>query len=852
MKPAPQTLPLRLHRPCPCYSWWVILTLTSHICPLWLLRYHFCVLDPRSTMTVLVSHPRIPKQQKVRLVQSEGVNFSHVLFLDIAPLVSLQSFVGRLSLSLPFVSSNCVLSAQAHSLSLLAVYSFFSLYVLYLIYIPLATELQAGARRAAMSLQDASKPSRKQILAEERKKHGAYDPARLAKLLPPYQRLTKRRTGSGRFSGNGRLHLKAYRILSKRDGSSGHASSVPSDAGAPLPPAPDHSGVDTSTPPPDDQQDPVPTGIPQINYGSAAPAPVPAPPLVADAGTTHDDTSSAPSREQSYTLTSADTSSGSNGTPATHATDESHLNHRMIGMICGLVTMLAVLFALGYFFKRYRQKLTAHYCAKESPKRRKRKKSQRLGSIDGLRSVTIDQSLGKGGLAGGGGLAACEDKTGSSDYLVTQVKPGKAGPFDRAISTMFPNETLGERKTPTGGSFPKGPFDKAISNMFSSATARGGGGGHMRATKETERQQANYLSVALPTIGLRQQRSLDSIAEVQEPPSVTSTQFPLPNLKRNSATQLSKGDATPKRLTWSDRQPSRPMTSPGRTSAFGSGSPSSTLAATPDSKSSKKVSPARPQSAKGGDIEMTRQGSKLVIRDRPSTATLRRPLSSAGNSFRSALRKTRGGGGVGGGVGGEDPEEGAICIETDDIISRPSDKDHHDLVQVDAPPRITIRDSVLSTATSATTATPATLPMGKRADHEGVFELATPPVGRGRTELRSHFSSSTLRTLAARESYATTISPSGSFSFEIKDAVRQIAPLGLRAGENSSNANSSSSGGNRCLSVQDEAHAGDSRRTDLSVGSFVTELDWDLRDCTLTNDSGFSPPQLKAKVAVDS
>ncbi len=62
---------------------------------------------------------------------------------------------------------------------------------------------------------------------------------------------------------------------------------------------------------------------------------------------------------------------------------------------------------------------------------------------------------------------------------------------------------------------------------------------------------------------------------------------------------------------------------------------------------------------------MTRQGSTLVIRDKPSSGCIRRPLSSAGSGFRSALRKTRG--------LGEEDDASAICVETDDIVDHGHD-----------------------------------------------------------------------------------------------------------------------------------------------------------------------------------
>ncbi|CDS82148.1 uncharacterized protein SPSC_02968 [Sporisorium scitamineum] len=573
-----------------------------------------------------------------------------------------------------------------------------------------------------MPLQDANKPSRRQILAAERKKHGAYDPVRLAKVLPPKRSFQRQSQRAPRAAFRPRLW--------KRDDYPAEGSDATPDSSinTATPASSGLSTLPTSTDKDSARSDTLPSSIPQINYGDAKPAPPVEP------GAMHNDTQ--PSQP-------VDQKSAVNGTTASSGSDISvdaggihHTGHK-IELAAGIVIMAVVVAMVGYFFKRYRHGLSLRFCGKESILK-KRKKSQRLGSIDGLGTVWTD---------GHKHVEPCDDKTGSSDYLVSQVSSSRAGPFDRAISTMLsPASRTHTEPSPTGSAFQGVTLD-AI-------------------------KTSSYLGVPTPPkAALSHQRSLDSIAEVQEPPSRASSHFPT---KRDSA----YFDTTPKRLTWTDRQ-HRPMTSPGETGrSFGSTTPSSTAYfSTPESKLSKKSSPVRPQSAKsGGDIEMTRQGSKLVIRNRPSTATLRRPLSSAGSSFRSALRKTRG-------VDGEE-EDGAICIETDGIVESPRD---------------------------------------------GVYDLSIPSVNVDGSQLRSHFSSGSSVVPQNRLSYATTASPAGSFSFEIKDAVRLRAPatLDAPAGGDGGETEAGRVGKGKGVGIG----AG------VSTESFVRDLDWDLGDCTLSSDS---------------
>lgn len=549
-----------------------------------------------------------------------------------------------------------------------------------------------------MPLQDAAKPSRKQILAAQRKKYGAYDRIRLAKdlqLRSSYQRRLAKVVHSQSESRPNDVLIK--RQLGGVDPSAG--ASVPasgqSDAST-LPTAPAQSGAISpdTVPAPDPADSPVPAGLTQINYGSVG------------------SDNSSPAATHNDTQPLLNTSLASSGSSADAATGDKtdHVSHRTVGLAVGLTVLFVSLAALGYFFKRYRQKLT-------SPKQKNRNSSQRLGSIDGLKSVSSN-----------GGSPSEDGKMGSRDFLVTQVQvsPSRAGPYDRAVMNMF--------------SAPA-PTSPAAQQSF----------------LESKASPKGYLSVTPPKAGLVHQRSLDSIAEAPEPASVTSTSFPLQTIKRDSTLLLSPTPISPsiKRSTWGDR----PMTSPGKIGSFGMISPSS------------RVSPGRPQSAKGkGEIEMTRQGSKLVIRDRPPT--LKRPLSSAGSTLRRALRKE------------QEEGDGAMYIETDDIISRAG-------------------EDVLGE------------PKEAKGLNEGTFELDLP---KGRN-LRSKFSSSTLRTQGARSSYAATVSPAGSFSFEIRDAVR-CPPIKVSEGKEEK-------GGG----VKAENSPA------LSVEGFVRDLDWDLRDCSISDDA---------------
>ncbi|KAJ9478214.1 hypothetical protein PHBOTO_001777 [Pseudozyma hubeiensis] len=575
-----------------------------------------------------------------------------------------------------------------------------------------------------MPLQDANKPSRKAILAAERKAHGAYDPVRLSKLMPPRHGLERR--SSERFKQLSASRFSPRAHLLKRDdaqpgvatdptGNSDSTAAAPSDSqtnATPLPPAPANSGaVPASPPPPPPEEDPAPAAVPQINNGDAHSDP---PGLAPSDPTMHSDTLP----NQNYTLTSADTSSGSNSNES-----DDGLSQSTIGLVAGgLVTLVLFVIALGVWFRCYRFRGGGKGW-------RKRSRSHRLGSMEGLRNVSTD---GKGSKKG----EADEDKTGSSDFLVSHlVAPGTAGPFDRAVANMVSNSNRQHSMANSG-------VDRRIKAVPS------------------------FLELPLSGPGLTHQRSLDSIAEVVEPPSSVCANFQA--AKRDSS--LSFLDTTPQNVSWSNRL-NRPTTSPGETARPFGTSPASTLSTTPSSKRS------RPQSARsGGEIEMTRRGSQLVIRPKSSASTLRRPLSSAGSGLRGAWRRTR--------------EGDAICIDTDGI--------------------------------------------GDRSEGEGVYELSPPEMDRSDARpLRSHFSSSssTLEATHQRASCATittNLSPAGSFSFEIKDAIRLSAPLML-------------GGSLPPASPAEEGQVGasgaprQSKGTD-STESFVRDLDWDLRDDYFTDE----------------
>lgn len=598
------------------------------------------------------------------------------------------------------------------------------------------TQRGLSESHCSMPLQDANKPSRKQILAAEREAHGAYDPDRLANLLPRILRIekpsSKHASQNYAFRFTSRSHLRRRdNVLTGRenvrDGEANAASTATTSEtrvnGMPLAPTWADSGSPRSPPSPTDD-DPVPATVPQINYGDARPSRQP-PSSPLDATMPNDTSTMQPNR----TLTAADTSSGSNG-----ESTEDGVSHSTTGLLAGgMVAAVLFLVALGIWISWYRHR-------SDRSAWKKRTKSHRLGSIDGLRGVSTDAQSATT-------AETLENKAGSSDFLVKHsVPPGKAGPFDRAVANILSHTSRAQSQPLRVDSIP--------------------GGG--------DSSTASYLDV--PGASLSHSRSLDSIEEVAEPATGVSSHFDM--AKRDSA--LSFVEMTPLRTTWTDRL-HRPTTSPGdSTRAFGS-SPTSVSFSTPDSRLNKKSSPRRPQSAKnGGEIEMTRQGSNLVIRQRPSTGTLRRPLSSAGSSFRSALRKTRGG----------EEDDGAICIETDGIVDR--DDANKGLYE------LTIANSVHN------------------------------------TKLGSHFSSSTLQTAQMRTSYATMAdSPSGSFSFEIKDAVRLGAPLTLEP-RPTGPCSADPKAAVRVAEVKEERQP---PATMSSKDTFVNDLDWNLQDCCWTTDS---------------
>ncbi|GAC96249.1 hypothetical protein PHSY_003829 [Pseudozyma hubeiensis SY62] len=574
-----------------------------------------------------------------------------------------------------------------------------------------------------MPLQDASKPSRKAILAAERKAHGAYDPVRLSKLLPPRLKLEKQPSRRLKLISS----FTDYAHLLKREdtqpgaatdpmGGSDSTTAAPSDSqtnATPLPPAPANSGAVPASPPPPPEEDPAPVAVAQTDNGDVHSD---LSGLVAADTPMRNDTS--PS--QNYTLTSADTSSGSSSDQS-----DDGLSQSTIGLVAGgLVTLVLFVIALGVWFRCYRFR-------RGGKAWRKRSRSHRLGSMDGLRNVSTD---GKGRQKGEGE----EDKTGSSDFLVSHlVAPGTAGPFDRAVANMVSNR---ERQS----SLSIADVDRGIKTVPS------------------------FLELPLSGPGLAHQRSLDSIAEVAEPPSSVCANFNA--AKRDSS--LSFLDTTPQKVSWSDRL-TRPTTSPGETARPFGTSPASTLSSTPSSKK------GRPQSARsGGEIEMTRRGSQLVIRPKSSASTLRRPLSSAGGGLRGAWRRTR--------------EGDAICIDTDGI--------------------------------------------GDQSENDGVYELSSPKLNTSESRpLRSHFSSSSSILQAPRDrascgTITTNLSPAGSFSFEIRDAIPLSAPLMLEGSLPA--ASPAAEGQGEASGIPPQSDKID------STESFVRDMDWDLRDGYFTDDSG--------------
>ncbi|SNX83162.1 uncharacterized protein MEPE_01868 [Melanopsichium pennsylvanicum] len=626
-----------------------------------------------------------------------------------------------------------------------------------------------------MPLLDASRPSRRQALAWQRKRHGAYDPFRLPNSLQRRYKSQLQRRSSGPNWPYSMFELQAHRSLFRRDATSGDATDQPGgDMSISDPPSPAMG---------EDDLDPtIPSSLAPINYGNSKPESSTSAPATAgvEDSVTRDDTASTVTSASSPSDPAGqdETSSGSNLSKSV-----THPTRKVIILISGVVILLIVFLALGCFYKRYRRKLTPYSSSTDSDSPKKnRRKFKGLGSIDSLRSMVAGGKSQRGPALG----EVRSDKLGSQEHLVAQdVNTGcKAGPFDKALQSMLLSPKTDRNQSTVGP------------------------GGE-------QQRKSDCSKVTIPKQGLTLQRSLESIAEAPEPSSGTSSTFALQTGKRDSAI---KSESTPeKRQTWADHR--RPKTSPGRTSTLStlSASPTTTLFNSPELPN-RRSSLARPQSAKGMDIEMTKQGNKLVIRGRPSTGTLLRPLSSAGSGIRDALRRGR---------GSNHDGDVSICVDMEDNIDHEGDNVHR---------------SNLTSAISGIM-TPAHDARGDKAEvGGGVLELtlASPRIPQGGRGLQSHFSTSTLRTQTERNSYATgaSTSPNGSFSFEIKDAVIRGAPLTLKSPPPSSeNVNQSSAQEVKDEKISDEKKSS----TATYIESFVKDLDWDLRDSSLSIDSTFLP-----------
>ncbi len=118
-----------------------------------------------------------------------------------------------------------------------------------------------------------------------------------------------------------------------------------------------------------------------INYGSATPEKNDPPP------TSDNSAAATPDDAQPPTDFTLPPSASGDGTVSDSSSPTKSHSHRVTGIVTGVIFGVIILLALGYFFKRYRQKLTRCCTSKDgAPRKRDRgKKSQRLGSIDGLK-----------------------------------------------------------------------------------------------------------------------------------------------------------------------------------------------------------------------------------------------------------------------------------------------------------------------------------------------------------------------------------------------------------------------------------------------------------------------------------
>ncbi len=628
-----------------------------------------------------------------------------------------------------------------------------------------------------MPLQDANRPSYREVLAEQRKQHGAYDPSRLFQTLP---RHAARRSHVGRAISSSSKHAGGMRLVKREDTSLVEQDVLNAvvDAARPsedveLPPAPvvpgaapdpvlpsarDHSGAESDPsllPAPDHSGAPPPVNSlpppPAHSRANVAAAPHPS---TVPVGQGSKPALPPPANVSSNGTTPVDAQSSSGAGTADPSAGGDRSHHTMVAVVSSVVVIASALVGVLWMLRRYRRRRTSETEKKNSCQLTSN--SQRLHSLDG--------------------------RPNSPAYSPAVQKPV---PYAALADS---NETL-VNITPPAAAL---TYEKPMSHAIAPASNRGVPAAGQRGVESGR--------VAMPTIVAP--RPLDSIAEVHEIHTGTSTHFEM--CTRGGDGLLSPGTRGRQLSPTRSRDDTvRPLTAPS-TTGFGKFATTGSSSLDRDTYRSRSTagggllalsrphsSKGRPTSSKGREIEMTRKGSQLVIRDRPSTATLR-PMSKAGTTFRTALRRNA----------AEDDADGAIYIETDGIVGPTS----RDSVYLEAPPA---RRGELSVPVSAVSG------------REG--------------ELRSRFSNSTMHT-ARRTSCATTVSPTGSFSFEIKDAVRQSVPLTIQPG-----AQPSPTATVRGAEAHDHADEDRGPETGGSLGEdFVQELDWNVHSASLAVD-GYPP-----------
>ncbi|ETS62931.1 hypothetical protein PaG_02700 [Moesziomyces aphidis] len=630
-----------------------------------------------------------------------------------------------------------------------------------------------------MPLQDANRAGYRRMLAEQRRQRGAYDPARLAQIS---SRHAARRTRLGRAGRSSSKPAGGMRMIKRDDTALAEqdvlnavidaakpsedvelppAPAVPGAAPDPiLPSAPDHSGAesDPNLPPaPDHSGAPPPVNsLPSAPAHTGAKVATPPHPSTAPVGQGSTPSLPPPANVSFNGTTPVDAQASSGAGPADPSAGGDRSHHTMVAVVSSVIVIATVLVGVMWLLRRYRRRRTSETEEKNSCQLTS--KSQRLHSLDGRPDAHAYASAVKTPVP----YAAHTD---SNETLVNITPPSAALTYEKPMSHAIAPGSNG---------------------VASAAGQRGLESGR----------------VAMPTIVAP--RPLDSIAEVHEIHTGTSTHFEMCTRGRDGllSPDTPRRQLSPTRSCADDK--TRPLTAPS-TTGFGKPAISGSSSLDHDAQGARNTtagggllalsrphsSKGRPTSSKGREIEMTRKGSQLVIRDRPSTATLR-PMSKAGTTFRSALRRNA----------ADDDADGAIYIETDGIVGPTS------------------RDSVYLEAPAA---------------RRGELSVPVSAVSRREGGLPSRFSNSTMHT-ARRTSCATTVSPTGSFSFEIKDAVRQSAPLTIQPGAPPSPTDTV-----RGAAAHRQANEDQGPETGGSLGEgFVQELDWNVHSASLAVD-GYPP-----------